>query len=298
MTFGENLNAAENLEQQIQNTPEPSDTPGSDDAESVEISGGAPEETEDDILDVHIGEKPENEDRQDDPFHGKEAPAWVKDLRKTNRELARQNRELQSQLKKNTPTESKPVALPPKPTLEALDYDSEKYEKELENWYELRRAYEAEKAKKQQSQLEQENAWKARLEAYNIQRTNIKAQDFDDAEHFAIENFTTEQQGIIIHGADNSALLVYALGKNQDKAKEIAKIKDPVKFAFAVAKIEKDLKVTKRQPSSSPEKPLKTHGKVSNTPDATLDRLRSEAEKTGNYSKVIAYKNQLKNQKG
>jgi hypothetical protein len=87
-------------------------------------------------------------------------------------------------------------------------------------------------------------------------------------------------------------LLIYAIGKSTKRAKELAAITDPVKFAFAVAKLETQLKVTNRKAASPPEKTVQGTGRVSGTVDSTLDRLRAEAEKTGNYSKVMAYKRQ------
>ena len=88
-------------------------------------------------------------------------------------------------------------------------------------------------------------------------------------------------------------MVVYALGKNPKKAKEIAAITDPVKFAFAVAKLEKELKVTNRRAAPPPERTVQATGRVSGTVDSTRERLRPEAEKTGDYSKVFRYKRQL-----
>jgi hypothetical protein len=99
---------------------------------------------------------------------------------------------------------------------------------------------------------------------------------------------------MILQGADNPALLVYALGKNPKRAKELASIKDPVKFAFAVARLETQLKVTKRKASSKPEPTISGTGRPSGSVDNTLERLRTEAEKTGDYSKVYAYKQRQK----
>lgn len=264
---------------QLEGTPEPEE-------------GQIPESEE--ILNVSLGDQAEPEEEE----HTKEAPPWVQKLRKSHRELTRANRELQAELKKRQEVEVKPISLGAKPTLEGLDYDSEKYEEALENWYEQKRAYEAEEAKKRAAQAESENAWKSKLQDYSKQRERLKVQDFEDAEIVAQEVFSVTQQGIILQGSEQSAMLIYALGKNQEKARELAKISDPVKFAFAVAKLEKDLKVTKRQPSAAPEKTIASPGKGVSTVDATLERLRTEAEKTGNYSKVIAYKNQLKNKRG
>jgi hypothetical protein len=100
------------------------------------------------------------------------------------------------------------------------------------------------------------------------------------------------QQGMIVQGADNAALVVYALGKNPKKAKELASITDPVKFAFAVAKLETQLKISNRKAQTSPERKISGTGRPSGAVDSTLDRLRADAEKTGDYSKVFQYKKQ------
>jgi hypothetical protein len=89
-------------------------------------------------------------------------------------------------------------------------------------------------------------------------------------------------------------MVVYALGKNPKKAKELASITDPVKFAFAVAKLEAQLKVAPRKTPPPPEGAIRSTAPISGTVDSNLDRLRSEAERTGDYSKVYRYKQQLK----
>lgn len=275
-----NLDAGENATANPpDSTPEPEE-------------GQIPEAEE--ILNVSLGDQAEDPEEE----QSREAPPWVQKLRKSHRELTKANRELQAELKKRQTVETKPTVLGAKPTLEGHDYDSDQYEAALENWYEQKRAFEAEEAKKQAAQAESENAWKSKLQDYSKQRERLKVQDFEDAENVAQEVFSVTQQGIILQGSDQSAMLIYALGKNHEKARELAKITDPVKFAFAVAKLEKDLKVTKRQPSAAPEKTISSPGKGLSTVDSTLEKLRSEAAKTGNYSKVVAYKNQLKNKRG
>ena len=115
--------------------------------------------------------------------------------------------------------------------------------------------------------------------------------DYEDAEAFALETFNVTQQGIVLQGSDNPALIIYALGKSQKRAKELASIKDPVKFAFAVAKLETQLKVTNRKAAASPERTITSGGgRISGSVDSTLERLREEALKTGDLSKVMAYK--------
>lgn len=219
------------------------------------------------------------------------APEWVKELRKTNRELQRQNRELQGRLQ-TAPPETKPVVIGNKPKLEDHDYDTEAYEEALANWFERKRQADEVNAKQEAEVMNQQKAWQAKLDGYGKAKAELRVKDFEDAEEVAQQVFSITQQGVLLQGADNPALVVYALGKNPAKAKELAEIKDPVKFAFAVAKLEKDLKVTNRRQAPAPERIVTGTGRSSGAVDSTLERLRADAERTGNMTKVIAYKAQ------
>ena len=219
------------------------------------------------------------------------APEWVKELRKTNRELQRQNRELQGRLQ-TAPPEIKPVVIGNKPKLEDHDYDAEAYEEALANWFERKRQADEVNAKQEAEVMNQQKAWQAKLDGYGKAKAELRVKDFEDAEEVAQQVFSITQQGVLLQGADNPALVVYALGKNPAKAKELAEIKDPVKFAFAVAKLEKDLKVTNRRQAPAPEKIISGTGRSSGAVDSTLERLREEAARTGNMTKVIQYRAQ------
>jgi hypothetical protein len=246
----------------------------------------AQDESGDEVI-VSIGEEtPPQEQEQ-------RAPEWVRELRKSHRELQRQNRELQAKLE-STQAENKPVLLGVKPTLEGHDYDAEKYEQALADWFERKREVDQQAQQAKRAQEEQTQAWKEKLDAYGKAKDSLRVKDFDDAEMAIQEVFNVTQQGVVLQGAENPALVVYALGKNPKRAKELADIKDPVKFAFAVAKLETQLKVTNRKAAPPPEKTVKGTGSLSGAVDSTLERLRDEAAKTGNMSKVIAYKRQLR----
>ncbi len=242
-----------------------------------------PEDTEEVV--VSIGEE------APPPEEHTPAPEWVKELRKTNRELQRQNRELQGKLQA-APTENKPVVIGNKPKLEDHDYDADKYEEALTNWFERKRQADDVNAKQEAEVMNQQQAWQAKLDGYGKAKAELRVKDFEDAEEVAQQVFSITQQGVLLQGADNPALVVYALGKNPAKAKELAEIKDPVKFAFAVAKLEKDLKVTNRRQAPAPERIISGTGRSSGAVDSTLERLREDAARTGNMTKVIQYKAQ------
>lgn len=249
-----------------------------------------PQDDENEIV-VSIGEEspPQAEEIR--------APEWVRELRKQNREKERRIRELEAKLQTTTQTENKPVVLGPKPKLEDHDYDTEKFEVALSDWYEQKRAADQEAEKARQSEQIQRDAWQARLDSYDKAKAELKVRDFEDAESTVQELFDVTQQGIVVQGADNPALVIYALGKNLKKAKELADIKDPVKFAFTVAKLEKELRVTNRKAAPPPERTIQGTGRTSGAVDSTLERLRAEAEKTGDMTKVMAYKRQLRAKK-
>lgn len=243
-------------------------------------------EGDDDEVVVSIGEE------APPPEETTRAPEWVRELRKADREKARRIKELEAKLNAAAATETKPVALGAKPKLEDHDYDTEKFEAALADWYERKRVADQQVEQQRQAEKAQQDAWQARLESYGKARAELKVRDFEDAEAVAQEVLDVTQQGIVVQGADNPALVIYALGKNPKKAKEISSIKDPVKFAFAVAKLEKELKVTNRKAAPPPERTIQGTGRVSGAVDSTLERLRAEAEKTGNYTKVLQYKRQ------
>lgn len=251
------------------------------------------EDTGDEVL-VSIGEAPPASEDEETV----QAPEWVKDLRKQQKELVKKTRELEAenaQLKQAT--QPAKVELGVKPTLEACDYDAEKFETELTNWHERKRQADAEVAKREKKVNEDKQAWSQTLQGYETAKVNLKVKDFDDAEDNVKNTLSVVQQGIILQGSSDSATVVYALGKHEEELQRLAKIKDPIKFAFAVAKLEGQLKVSTRKAPPPEEKVKSGSAPLSggNT-NATLERLRAEADKTGNYSKVIAYKNQLKAQ--
>ena len=244
------------------------------------------DEGESDEVVVSIGEEAPPPEEQT------HAPEWVRELRKTNRELQRQNRELQGKLQSTEQTETKPVVLGKKPSLEEHDYDADKFEAALADWFERKRQADEVNTKQEAEVMNQQKAWQAKLDGYGKAKAELRVKDFEDAEAVAQELFSVTQQGVVLQGADNPALVIYALGKNPKKAKELSDIKDPVKFAFAVAKLEKELKVTNRRAAPPPERIVSGTGRVSGAVDSTLERLREEAARTGNMTKVIQYKSQ------
>lgn len=240
-------------------------------------------EADDEIIDVIIeGEEPESNEEE-------KAPDWVRDLRKSHRETQKENKRLKAQLEEKAESKPKEIVLGEKPTLEGLDYDSEKYDSELAAWYERKREIEKQEEIAKAKQDKEKKAWDGKVANYNEKKTTLNVSDFDDAEENVKESLSVTQQGVILQGAENPALTVFALGKNPKKLKELSEIEDPIEFAFAVAKLETKMK-TSRKKAPPPEKKVTGNKPMSGTVDSQLEKLREEAARTGDMSKVIAYK--------
>lgn len=223
-----------------------------------------------------------------------EAPQWVKELRKSHREQQRQIKDLQRELDAKRASEKQPDAvMVEKPTLEDCDFDPDVFESRLLAWNEQKRSAEDAERKRKAEQSEADKAWQARLDAYASKKQELKVPGFEEAEAEVSGMLNQTQQGILIQYASNPASLVYALGNNEAKRKELASITDPILFAFAVRDLEAKVTVNKRTPPP-PETKVEASGGIKGTLDSTLERLREEADRTGDFSKVFKYKQQIR----
>lgn len=220
------------------------------------------------------------------------AVPWVRNMRKQNRELQKELRELKAKAAQPAGVETAPTVVP-RPKLEDFEYDSEAHDKAVDAWHEQKRQADEHAAKVSKERESQEAEWNGKLTQYAEAKKALKVSDYDSAEAAALESLSVTQQGIILQGAHDPAKIVYVIGNNPLKAKELSEIKDPVKFAFAIARLEDKLKTT---PKASPPVERKLGGSSAAGVSKTdhLDKLRSQAEKTGDYSAVMAYKRQMK----
>jgi len=276
------------LEEEIETTEEVIEDEGRSDEEESGEEENEGDEEEAEEADEDIILLGDEEVNAPDPEE-KRAPKWVKDLRKQNKELQKQLKEQKVQLEQSAPAPSL-EPLGKRPTLEDSEYDSEQYETKLIAY--LKKEQEQEKGAKKQveEQEEVQRAFQRKFEEYNVQKTSLKVRDYDDAEQVVLESLSEVQQNVILQTAEKPALLVYAIGKSKGKAEALAKITDPAKLAYELGKLEGKLKVGKRKATSSPERKLSGKGGATGTLQNGLDKVRAEAEKTGDYSGVRRYK--------
>jgi hypothetical protein len=274
------------------------DTDGTEDQPAEEDDAGEGSGAEDDadggdeVVVSIAGEEADEDGPEDSPV--------IRDIRRSQREAVRALRKVERTLVEREAeiASLKGTAAPgavvvgAKPTLESCDFDPEKFGVELEAWHDRKRQADEQQRTRQQSEEQQRQQWQTRIDSVTTAAAGLKVRDYDEATQAFDDTFSAVQQGIVIGGPDDpkaSALLRYALGKNPTKAKELAAIKDPVKFAFAVAKLETQLKVTQRKSAPTPDKPVRSSVAGAAAVDSNLARLQAEADKTGDRSKVAAY---------
>ena len=219
----------------------------------------------------------------DVPFEQQETVDYAAEARK----LAAEKLALEAKVKELTPKEPE-IKVPDKPTLESCDFDAEEYEKKYDEWHQTKLKADSFGQKAKARQEKQGKDWQTRVDGYVSAKKSFPKSDYVEAESIVSGILTPAQQTILVARSCNPTQLVYALSKSKNKLKELAELDDDLlAFSYEVAQLDHQMK-TKSQPK--PETRVTTGRTPTLGNDASLNRLRSEAEKTGDYSKVLQYK--------
>ena len=264
------------------------EAPETEDETTEGENQAAPDDLEEELI-VTIGEETPPQEEIDE----KRAPEWVRNLRTKAREQERELRELRKL--RDGVEQQKQTQLGPKPTLEACDYDADLFERRLDAWKERKAVADRQQAEVKEAEAKRQEYFNSKFEAYSTRKAEVigKIKDFADVEETVLHALDDTQRGVVLAHAKDPALLLYAIGKDEKRLQELAKLSDPVEFIFAVARMETQMRTQSRKPSSAPEKSVK--GSASTTgSDKRLDQLYDEAARTGDLNKVRAYKASLK----
>jgi len=263
------------------------------DADTNEAENDPADEGE---VEVTFGEPSDDEAQESEDDGDEDASSVIRNMRKREREkdrkLRQAERELEQLRKAQQPQQQVPE-LPPKPTLESCDWDEWEFEKKLIDWQKQASQVEQAKAKAQEQQQALVREAEAKRTAYQENAKKLKAKDFADAEEEVVSIFDQTRQSILLEAADNPALLVYALGKNPTQLERLSKITNLAKFAAEIGKLEKDLKVSKPTKPTPADTNLRSNAAPSGS-SKKLAELEAEANRTGDRTKLIAYKKSLR----
>lgn len=221
-------------------------------------------EEQPDEYSLRIGDEEIQLTEDDDHVDGQPAPQWVKDLRKANREKDKELREMRRQLEQlqSKPAEHHPQqqsdAIPQKPTLESCDYDEEAFEKAVTDWHEKKSRVEQQEQQRQRQQQEYLQNFQKRVDAHKERAAKLPVKDYQEMEDIARRDLTDIQKEILIYAADEgSELIAYALGKNQQLRQRVAAETDPIRAAFLLGQISKQVSLAPK-----PKKAIKPEPEV------------------------------------
>lgn len=182
------------------------------------------------------------------------------------------------------------IEVGPKPTLAGCEYDEEAYEAELDAWKDRKAKAEQAETQAEAEARESSEAFAKDVQSYEARKAAMKFPDVKEAEEMVLSSLTLPQRAVMIKASDDPAKVMYALSKHPQKLAELAKVKDPIKMAAAVAKLEGTIKMAPRRKAPEPEEIATGTGSHETGRDKTLERLEKEADRTGDRTKVIAYK--------
>jgi len=243
----------------------------------------APVESEPEEVEITIGD-----DAAAEAEPATVAP-WVSDLRKRNRELVRQNAELQAQAKRPADVAHIVVGKEPEMGDDDIDYDADKFKARWREWNDRKLSQERAEQERKDTEKKAGEAWQQKVQAYDKAKAALKVKDFSIAEDATREALSVVQQGIILQGAkDVSAALVYALGKNPARLAKLAAIQDPVEFAVAIGEAKALMKTTPKKIIPKPEGSVKgASAATAAVSSGKIDALLAKAEKTGDYTEYF-----------
>lgn len=253
---------------------------GQDDEQDAD---GGEAESEDDSADDALEFSFDDDGDSSDPFRGQEAPEWVKKVREENRELKRQLKQRESQ-------QFEQQVLREKPTLDDHDYDSDAFEQDYAQWLTEKQQVDAQVHAERQKYEQYHERYKADVDAIKA-----KAPDYDEVELSVVDVLSEQKQGLLQMLVDNPAKVVYALGKNSPAQLERLSKLDDIQFAKQIVLMEQQMSSKTKSRNQNKPKP-KTHELegAAGGADTRLAKLEVEADRTGDRSKVAAYKKQLK----
>lgn len=272
-----------------------------EESQSDNSEAGTDEEgAEEEMLVVSIGEESPDEDdtaltveKEDDTDTIRQMRKALKEKNEASKADKKRLKELEAKETERAASKDK-VELGDKPSRDDYEYDQDdKYETDLIAWHDRKRKLETKKQADKDEVAAADERWHKRVSTYDTNKAALKVDDFEEVEERVKAKFSVQQHAIAIHALDKPELFVLAVGKNQKILDRLSEIKDPVKFAVEIGKIEAQLKTTKRK-APAPETRLKGTAAIGGSSDKVLAKLEREAEKTNDRTKIIAHRKMIK----
>lgn len=215
----------------------------SEDAPAEEVA----EEPEEEELELYLGDEkldaPASEDEE-------KKPDLVKTLRHEIQERNKRIRELEAAAPAQPAVKpDEPLAIP---TLDGADYDDEKYQAQLIEYFGKKAQQDKAKAEQEQQQKQWMETHNQKLATYNERKAALKVKDFAEVERVVLEEVPENVQGVILHYAKTPEVVVLAAGRNEAIRKQLAETKDPVALGILIGNIEAKAKLLPKGKTDKP----------------------------------------------
>lgn len=225
----------------------------------------------------------------DEPEEGVEETPLIKQLRDQNRQQARELKRLRGSPPSND-ADPEPT-IPEEPELEAFDYDPDKFKEANRAREKALLAHMDWKQRNAERTAAQQRAADEQAKQTEQQKRALGVTDFETRAATVKDRLTEQQLAVLINASDNPAKMLYALGRSETRLEELAGIDNLAKFAARAGQMEKDIRVSKK---TAPAPESRVRGATASTAvtgsDKELAKLEAEAAKTGDRSKLAAYR--------
>jgi len=216
-------------------------------------------------------------------------------IRQLRQELRDAKRELHQFRQVSAPR----IEVGDEPTLEGCDWDEERFKTDWRAWNARKQQAETQEADAQRAAEVQNQEFERKKINYHtkLAALPLPAEQKQEAEKAVVAALPELMQSVIVGYADDPAKVVVALAKHPARLAALAKEADPIRFAIAIRDMERNLKVVTRKKPPAPDVDTVQRGSapVTATADKELERLEAEASRTGDRSKIAAYKRNLRN---
>ncbi len=219
----------------------------------------------------------------------KDSAAWAR-MRKSEQEAKARAAELERRLS----AYEQPSQVPdpgPKPKLEDFGFDEEKCDEAKDRWREAKARKEAADSAAAKRAEAETQEWNSRLNAHAIGATELAKQvaAYPAAEAAVARALNPYQRAALLQVANNSPLVVCAIGQDPKLLEDLAKETNLLRFGVRISNLEASVKKNeKKNQVPPPEKPINGSGSKSGG-DKTLEQLRAKADKTGDRTPVTDY---------
>lgn len=239
--------------------------------------------------------QPEAEDEGDleIEIEGEEAEEETPLVKTLRQQLRDTNGELTQYRKQSAPRVADPG---PKPTLEGCEWDEAKFEAQYDAWKDA--TAKAQNASRDDAERQRVNNMEfERLTIRHQQRAEVlKIPNFEEYQRVVVDALGPEMAGAALVLADDSAKLVAALGRNPAALARITAEPNPLKQIKLLLQTEAKIVMKKKGPPP-PERDTITRSSTSAAllaGDKKMEAMEKEAARTGDRSKIVAYKASLR----